>query len=48
MSNNTSDVLLLQKDNKVIEIDISKKLVYVFDYEYKVKVLEKFINDKIN
>jgi len=48
ISNQIRDVLLLQKDNEIIEIDISKELVDVFDYEYKVKIFEKFINDKIN
>jgi len=48
ISNKISDVLLLQKDNEIIEIEVSKELADVFDYEYKVKIFEKFINNKIN
>ena len=44
ISSEIGDVLLLQKDNEIIGIDVSKKLVELYDYEYKVKFFEKFIN----
>lgn len=45
ISSEIGDILLLLKNNEIISIEVSEKLVNVFDYEFKVKVLEKFINN---
>lgn len=45
ISSEIGDILLLLKNNEIISIEVSEKLVNVFDYEFQVKVLEKFTNN---